>query len=590
MSDRPSIEPALLATLLAAAPARVLKKVEAEAASYAAIALAAEGDALIAAVGSERVRLTPDQGRLGRADQLACSCLLSPRCAHLLGIARSLPIADDLSVASVAEGAPPEASSTSVLESEGAVLEGRVALEPEQRVAASRALAAGAGVVEHGALALGALRETELLRAVHGARVASLPRLAQALLRVVRGVRALASREPDFVLEVLAEDLHEALLVAHTLDRAPSVPRGAIGRHRREMSSLGAMRLTGLLTEPVIASTGHAGVVTTLVSDEGRFYTLADVRPGEANRARASYDAAVRLGDATLSHAELARSGLFVQEATSSSDGRLGQGQDVRAVRRAPTPWTDAPLGPLFEVPAKTQRERLLRELARPREERTPGWDLVLTHATLRARAHDALIFEARDGTPLVVELASDHPLLRDREALRTIARGQGLRVGLALRARIGRTVRLALLGLFVDARDADAGLVLPPALEGRLLPSFDPLHGSYLTREAPCPEVTIAREDDPLAALARRTLRMTSGGRGSIGAGSRNAIERECRELERVGLSTAAAALRGLAHEALTRTRDATGAQGRGDAARLARAYLAAAEVSHQVRLALLG
>ncbi|UJR85118.1 SWIM zinc finger family protein [Sandaracinus amylolyticus] len=571
MSARPTIDPALLATMLAAAPARVLKKVEADAATITAAPWSETDGALVIAVGNERVTLRPESMRIERAEQAACTCLLAPRCAHLLGVLRALPLAD---------AAPVETTGEPAVSSEE-----RSTLDEAQRDAASRSLAALATVVEHGASSFGALRETELLRAIHAARSASLPRLASGLLRVTRGMRALAAREPDFALETLRTDLEEALAVAHVLSTSADVARGWIGRHRREHEEIGSLRLTGLFSEPVIAGTGHAGVVTTLIADDGALYTLADVRPGEPSRARASYDAGVRIGDATLSHAELCRAGLFVQSGTASADGRLGAGQDVRAVRRAPSAWTEPPIATLFATPAAQQIDRAFAALAMPPEERRAGWDLLFTRATLRATCEGALIVECEDGTELRVEIASDHPTLLDRDALRVLARHPGLACGLALRLRLGRRLGSALLAIYVDPRPSEGpSLTLPEALHGRLIPSFDPLHAAYLTKPSVAPERAPRAPADPLASLRRRLARVVTGGRATLGQGARVAIEREARELERIHLTTAASVLRALAESALAHDRDVRGARATVDSAQLARAFLGTSVVARRI------
>jgi hypothetical protein len=258
-------------------------------------------------------------------------------------------------------------------------------------------------------------------------------------------------------------------------------------------------------------------------------------------------------------------------------------------VRRGHRSWRDAPTGALFDRPARTQLARIVRDAARAPDERSPGWDLLLTRGALRARAADALVFEALDGTSLVVEIASDHPALRDRDTQRVLGTCEGLKLGLALRVSLVRSLRLRLVAIFAEPGEERASLVLPRPLHDRIMPGLDALHASALARAGPCPRVELAEEPDPLAPLSRRLLRFVSGGRASIGAGSRDAVEREARSLERAGLTSAAESLRGIASEALTQTRDLRGARGGGDPMALARALLAAFEVESAIRQCLL-
>src|SRR6185437_7945307 len=112
---------------------------------------------------------------------------------------------------------------------------------------------------------------------------------------------------------------------------------------------------------------------TYVCDGQGRVWTISDVMPGDAARARAAYDAGVRMGDTSIAHRRLCREGLFVQGATGSRDMRLGAGASVKAVRSGQTAWSDGGPRALWEVPLEAQIERAYAALALPGAARSAG-------------------------------------------------------------------------------------------------------------------------------------------------------------------------------------------------------------------------
>src|SRR5204862_2186035 len=146
-----------------------------------------------------RVRL-PAAGLVTAPEQVACTCLLAPRCLHVAAVLRALPA----SGAPADEAAsPPRAGAADGPET--------VPVRPAQRQAAAEAWRAGVALLEAGAGAAAAVVEGELLRAAHSCRVASLPRLATAAARVAERVRQLRAEAAGFRLDALAGDLHDLL-------------------------------------------------------------------------------------------------------------------------------------------------------------------------------------------------------------------------------------------------------------------------------------------------------------------------------------------------------------------------------------------
>lgn len=221
---------------------------------------------------------------------------------------------------------------------------------PAQVAAAAGLWAATAAVLAAGVPAAGAVPQAELLRAAHTARLAGLHRAEAAALRVVRGLRGARARHDGHRLADLVANVRELLLTTGLLSAADPDP-ALVGTARRAYRPGGSLRVHGVCREPVISATGYGGVVTHLVSDDGRWFSVADVKPGGPARARGAATATVALGSGTLNHAQLSRGGLLISGATLSPDGRLGSGKGVRATPLAGLPWTSGPLASSSPAP-----------------------------------------------------------------------------------------------------------------------------------------------------------------------------------------------------------------------------------------------
>ncbi|MBX7197472.1 MAG: SWIM zinc finger family protein, partial [Sandaracinaceae bacterium] len=353
--------PDLLPTITAAAPARVVKRLDADR-DVARAWTWNVGDAggTVVTDGGETVKLVAQDGVVSSASEVSCSCLLSPRCLHVLAVVAALEIADAAPVAAVAEAAPK--------------------LEPDATSAASAALAVArhaqtvAGdLLASGARGVGAVLEGELLRVVHAARLEGLHRLAAAGLRVVRDVRDQRGDAADFASTTLVADLHDQLSTALLLQR-PAVDPSAVGVARRAYDTVGNLRLFGICTEPVIARGGMAGVVTHLIDERGGLWSIGDVQRGDIGRALGAYDASLVMGDTTISHRALSRAGLFVQDATASEDRRLGAGRQVKAVRaQAELGLAAEAIRARLDEPLEQQVARVYAGLLLPGDRRSRG-------------------------------------------------------------------------------------------------------------------------------------------------------------------------------------------------------------------------
>ncbi|RAY16395.1 hypothetical protein DPM19_05835 [Actinomadura craniellae] len=593
MVTRPVVEPGLLAELIGAAPARVRRRLDADPALADGWTWTETGGGWQVAAGGETVRLAGP--RLTGADQVGCSCLLAPRCLHLLAVLTVLDTLADQEEAPPAEpeetGAEPDprtrpartvdsaaepdlshpspagtaCTGTSRTGADqtgadqtgadqtgagqtgagqagtsrtGAGLAGTrgdeaVELTEAQAGAARLAVDAGARLLATGAQAAGALLRADLLRAAHAARQASLPRLAAAATRVAGGMRDLATARPAFALEVFAADLAELIATAHRLDRAPDA--AAVGVARRSYAPTATARLHGLCSEAVVTASGYAGVVTYLTDGAGRLHTVSDVMPGGPERPKTAYRSAARLGRLTLDHHDLGRSGVFGQGLTATADGRLGGGEGADAARLAGTPWTEPPLAALWEAAVGDQLDRAWAAAGLPETARPAGADLLFLDTVVAGLTPEGVLLEVAGADPVhALSPAGDH-----RAVLRRLGTLHGEPLRLVGRIHPSRPRTLTLLAVAAPA------LHLPDRRLGRINVGLDDLPGAALgpaaATAAPRPAAAPEPPDDPLAGLRRTLHRATLGGRATLAGAATAGLRAESARLRRSHLPTAA-------------------------------------------------
>ncbi|MFE7012507.1 hypothetical protein ACFVAQ_18675 [Streptomyces sp. NPDC057651] len=466
---------------------------------------------------------------------------------------------------------------------------------PPQAAAAEALWQAAVLVLDAGVDGAGAVLQAGLLRAAHTARLAALPRPAAAAIRTVNGLRAARAAEPGHRTAELADALAELLATAYGLRRpgTPDAHAALRGTARRAYAPGGSLRLYGLFTEPVLTSTGHAGVVTWTADAAGRLYTVPDVAPGGPARARNAGDRAVRMGDTALTHRDLARAGLVVSGATVSAEGRLGAGRSVRAAAAAGADWTAEPLAALWSVPVAHQVARALAGGA-AKVPRATGEDLLFLDATLtgvaREAGGDCLLAEC-DGLTVRLTAADDHPELAHRENLALLATAPGTRVRAVARLVPAGHPRAALLAVRLPTGRHDLGL--------------DRLQRQDVTPTSPLPEPAPGpvrpTPSAPLHILRRRTEQVVVAGRRALthAAPARphttaphttapHTTTPDTALLRRAGLSTAAELLDALRGSAAERGRDGFGRLVSADTDAFARAWLATARYLDEASTAL--
>ncbi|MFZ5894578.1 MAG: hypothetical protein ACOY0T_26175 [Myxococcota bacterium] len=562
---RPRANATLLARVTATVPARLVKKLDN---SPRAADTWSWSDTVVTTDSGETVTLTPEGGVVNDIGQIRCSCLLSPRCFHVLAVVAALEPDDAQTHTGASDG-------TTTIAPESAV-----AVTPEQRAIAEQARGLVGDWLIAGAAAAGAVLQGELLRVVHEARLAGAYRLAGAALRVVRGARALREARPDFDAHDLLNDLRELGSSAHLLATRGELSSAAVGTARREYTSIGSLRLRGIGTEPVVARGGYAGVTSYVCDERGTIYSVSDVLPADVSRAFGAYELAIIMGDTSLSHRELTRGGLFVQNATASGDLRLGAGKQVKAVRGNSGARFDEPeLARLFDVPLAEQLDRAFAALSAEGELTPKSASLVFVRARVLGHGEDALVV-AVDDTALAVVAADEHPELPYRENLRLLSELVGRTLLLVAHVVPERPRTLAAITLQADS---DA-LALPETMAQRVNLGLERLKRSELVQP------TRARVDfhtgaalDPLAVLRRRLISLALNGANSLPPEAAPRIERDRAALHDAVMSGAADALGALARASFA----ARHARTQGGLA-LAEAYVSAASYERAATLAI--
>ncbi len=527
------VSPALVAELVSAAPGRVVRKLDKDPEMAQAWTWSEGGDLTVVTDKSETVVV---DGPVARSlEQVRCSCLLSPKCLHLLAVVRLLELDDGLDEAAqeVEDEAVPVA-----------------ALTEAQRAAAQAIWSAAAQVLRHGLRSTGAVLQADLLRAVHTCRGEGLHRGAAAGLRLVQHARELRQRSAGFDLDAATDDLREALFVGRSLARSAPPTHDLLGIGRRSYTPVDVRRLTGLCTSPVVARTGYGGVVTWFVADDGLLWTLPHVMPagtpGLTSGPAGAYAASGDLGELTTPHKLLCRSALILSGATGSADRRLGRGQSVQAA------------------------------LARGGERPTmrPGQELdAFDVVVMGASASALLVARKSDGLMVRLVAATDAPGVHYRHNLSLLAQHPGLEAGVIIQRTGAREPTGVPIALRTEA------LTLPSEWDGLVNLGLDELQPSYFgTRQPTLAEATLASGLDPILEARRRVSRVVLGGTRTLQAEARDSVEWDARRLEQRMMTAGAAQLRRLASSATGGGQSLSGRRRSADPDEVAAAWLAAA------------
>ncbi|MDH6580372.1 hypothetical protein [Kitasatospora sp. MAP5-34] len=591
----PSVHPEVVAEVVSALSPRLQKRLDGAAAKLADRPVTRTGDEWRVEIDEEAALLLHAPGGVVRtADDVRCGCLLAPACLHRAAF---------VSAAVVAEATCSDAPSAEAQERD---VPPPAPLTPGEADAIACLRRCAAAALAAGVSGAGGVLQAELLRTAHQARLLGLYRPAALAVTVVSQLRAARAAEPDHRLADLSTSYRDLLDVATALLGTGTPGDELRGVPRQTYRDVGGLRLYGLFAEPIVSAT-HAGAMVWVVDGDGRLATVSDVTPHAApaeaaGLAQAAAGRPVRLGDATLSHRELARAGLVVQGATRTVSGRLGAGSGVRAVRAAGAGWHEPPVAGLWEEPVAAQVERALTAERTPYELRPAGSDLLFLDVTVLGPGRvpgspgPQLLADCA-GLTVALLPAGDDPQLAFGANLALLASEPGLRLRVVGRLERAAHPRLRLLAAGVVPGEATLGL--PAERQGRISLGLERLQRAdlppdLLSEPAECspaasPVVSpgLRATQPPVHLLTRRLEQVVTSGRRSLAAGFGQSAT-EDRQLRAAGLGTAAQLLAALRAAAAEQDRDVFGRLRTDDQLAFARGWLAAACYQEELATAL--
>jgi hypothetical protein len=598
-APRPTIDPALLAAIIESAPGRVRSRLDKEPAAAAAWEWQQTEAGFEIRAGAETVHIEPAQGVIRTISQVRCSCLLSPKCFHVLACVSGLQTADGDQPPDAGSPAGPEAAAEPAPR-EAHLAESRP-VSPAMQRAAARVRAAVAGILGVGARAAGALLQSALLRAGQECRAADLPLLGNTALRIAEEVRRVRAQSDQTDSGALRRDLFLALHACELLTRHSAPPQWAFGTSRREYQPLAVSRLSGWFAEPILTRSGYAGVCVHLLAPDGRAFQVTETRPGDAQLVWQAYSGGIGLGPIAVPGSELCRREWAVQNATAASDGRLGKGQTTRWASGAASSWSAGTAAHRFARPPDEQLRAAFQAASLPIDVRPAGWDVVALRARVLGASGPALIV-ALDGLNHTwrCRIAIDDPALAFRENLQLLARCPGLRLDCIGRLRIEAAGEVDLLAIGPPADErvgepigepsSDAAvprLQLPDEWCGVCNLGLDRLQRHHIAAIARWGvEVTLdeqaapARAYDGLAELDRRLAAIALGGHRALPALDSRTHRRDTAALRQRNQATAADLIEALAaaRSAFSQQDATTGTKRTCSATSFDTAYLAAA------------
>ena len=329
----PSLAPGVSADALAVIPSRLLKRAEKLAADSDSWQVTLVDDGFRVEIGTTTVTYVENK--------FECSCLISPKCAHIGAVCMAAPIAAEAEAEDSAEpsagGVDKPAADKATTDTDSAAQAAWAKKLPAVADIAgcvSQAQDITSAICDQGLANLSARFHMQLLALVRTTRVVGLPRLERAITALATLSQDARVGKPVARREV-ARQLFAVAMVAHLLDRDPH-DRDAIGAARRAYKPLelsGAQNATfiPLYAEPIVTTSGFAGMSITLCTRGGDMFSITKTPPGDASAVPTIWYGPVRLGDMHCSHAHLARHVLLMSGGKGSADGRIGSGKGVRA-------------------------------------------------------------------------------------------------------------------------------------------------------------------------------------------------------------------------------------------------------------------
>ncbi len=536
-TQRPTVAPQLIAAMIESTPERIRRRLDRMPDAAAGWDWQAGAEVWSVQTGGETVTLPREN--IAAVEQLTCTCLLSPRCFHLLACLTHLEIA-------IVEAVPVEEEEAA----EGSLFE----TDEKQQHAARGLVDSVALLLRVGVANAGVVVQSGLLRAVHQCRAEGLHRLAGLGLRVVAGTSEFRTRAPASDPAQLAEDVADALETSRHVFSQKAVPRFWIGTARRQQMPIRPRKLHGLFAEPIITRSGFAGAAVYFLGEDEQIYTVSDVRPGDAQHARDAYLGGIEIGPLIQPAKQLARGQYLGTDLTASLDGRLGRGKGIKIVEQGTSTWQVEAIQERFRRPLAEQWNAVFANAALPADARPAGWDFAFLVGTVLGALGAELLFQTtpRD-LPLRLAIANESESLNFRENLRMLSHAPGLRLRVIARVDLQEPrilYPLAIAPVEGNLQDADEPrLETPQPLAGRVCLGLDEIQRHWLIHAQPsavvlnAPNVQSGR-DHPLGSLRRRWIAALLSGIASQRQSNTNTFAAETSTLNRIGFATGAALL----------------------------------------------
>ncbi len=543
---RPRISAILLAELIDSMPGRVRKRLDAEPVVADRWQWVFNADRWSIAAGEETVELRSEGGVIVSSEQLQCSCLLTPKCFHVVACINILATATDDDSADQSQETEAAPATSTITE--------------EMQTAARLAQAAVAALLRVGASGAGLLVQSSILRAAHQCRECGLVALGNTLLRIVEGSGRLRANRDTSDAGALRDDLASALLTAHRINTQTSAPQWLVGQSRRGFDPIDVRKLEGICAEPILTLSGYAGVCVYLqgsVAGDEDLFTVNELRPGDRQLVLQAYGGGIDLGTVTLDAKALCRGLLAVQNLQVSGDGRLGKGKTTRWAVHA-TRGSDGRLAAgRFGLPLDEQIRRVFQRALMSEPQRHGGWDLVAFDAVIVGpRGASVLVDVERVSLPWRLTIAIDDAQLAYRENLALLARCPGLSLRCLGRLRLAAAGAVDLIAIAPTTLnindDATKGarpeLDLPPQWDSVCNIGLDRLQRHHFTGIGRWSDELILSDETPqpgsppdgLDSLRRRLTGLALGGRMSVPALGTQTHRREQRRLQQSYQTTA--------------------------------------------------
>lgn len=597
-TPRPQVSPLLLAEMIESMPGRVRKRLDAEPNVAHGWQWTLQEDRWLIAAGEETVELRANGGVITSHEHLRCSCLLTPKCFHVvacISILSSGLSSDVTSAASDSSDAPAE----EFVDPSSAAQDPQVDVTDEMRAAARLAQLAVAAVLRIGGSRAGLLVQSSLLRAAHQCRESGLIALGNTLLRIVEGSGRLRSNRDTADASTLRDDLASALATSLAVTRQASAPKWLVGQVKRTFDAIDVRMLQGVCAEPILTLSGYAGICVYLQGGE-ELFTVNELRPGDSQLVLQAYGGGIDLGTMSIDARRLCRNSVSVQNLTASSDGRLGKGKSTRWAIQSNREATARFREGRFALPLEEQIQRVFQRSLMSEAQRHGGWDLVAFDAVvLGPQGSSVLVAVDQANAPWRLMIAIDDAQLAYRENLSLLARCPGMSIRCIGRLRLdaaGEVDLIAIAPLVSSsmntdpnvevARDGQPQMAFPPQWEGVCNVGLDRLQRQHFvgiqrwSDEAQIGEDK-SRQDVPsdgLDSLRRRLNGLAMGGRVAVPSLGSSTHRREQRRLQQSYQTTAAQLLEVLAISASASLAESDGVYGSGttQSCSLEDAYLA--------------